>query len=150
MLKRNAPASSPETGFTASAKADENQAPAWFDAKNFTDGARSHFLRLQAAWDRADFDDIREYTTPDLFAELKRERLALGSEPQVTEAMTLNVQFAGVRRDGDLVVVSLEFSGLIREAATEGGNPFREIWHIQHAWNTPEGDWFIAGIQQVS
>jgi predicted lipid-binding transport protein (Tim44 family) len=73
----------------------------------------------------------------------------LGTEPQVTEPMTLNVQLAGVRRDGDLVVVSLEFSGLIREAATGGGNPFQEIWHIQHAWNTAEGDWFIAGIQQV-
>jgi predicted lipid-binding transport protein (Tim44 family) len=149
ILARTAPTSSPATGFAAAAKADENQAPAWFDAKNFADGARSHFLRLQAAWDKADFNDIREYTTPDLFEELKRERLALGTEPQVTEAMTLNVQLAGVRRDGDLVVVSLEFSGLIREAATGGGNPFQEIWHIQHAWNTAEGDWFIAGIQQV-
>jgi predicted lipid-binding transport protein (Tim44 family) len=149
ILARTAQTSSPATGFTASAKADENQGPAWFDAKNFADGARSHFLRLQAAWDKADFNDIREYTTPDLFEELKRERLALGTEPQVTETMTLNVQLAGVRRDGDLVVVSLGFSGLIREAATGGGNPFHEIWHIQHAWNTAEGDWFIAGIQQV-
>ncbi|MBK8637221.1 MAG: TIM44-like domain-containing protein [Chromatiaceae bacterium] len=146
---RTAPTSSPATGFTASAKADENQTPAWFNAKNFADGARSHFLRLQAAWDKADFNDIREYTTPELFEELKRERLALGTEPQVTEPMTLNVQLAGVRRDGDLVVVSLEFSGLIREAATGEGNRFQEIWHIQHAWKTAEGDWFIAGIQQV-
>ncbi len=41
------------------------------------------------------------------------------------------------KEDGDLAVVSLEFSGLIREAASEGANPFHEIWHIQHTFNTP-------------
>lgn len=149
VLTRNAPPSVTAGGFTPSARADENQAPAWFDAKNFADGARSHFLRLQAVWDKADFSDIKEYTTPELFEELQRERLKLGTVPQVTEAVALKVQLAGIRRDGDLAVVSLEFSGLIREAASEDANPFHEIWHIQHAWNTPEGDWFIAGIQQV-
>ncbi len=149
VLMRNAPPSVTASGFTPSARADENQAPAWFDAKNFADGARSHFLRLQAVWDKADFSDIKEYTTPELFEELQRERLKLGTVPQVTEAVALKVQLAGIRRDGDLAVVSLEFSGLIREAASEDANPFHEIWHIQHAWNTPEGDWFIAGIQQV-
>lgn len=149
VMTRDATPSAPASSFTPSAQADDDQAPAWFDAKNFAEGARSHFLRLQAAWDKADFNDIKEYTTPDLFEELRRERLELGKDPQVTETVTLKVQLAGVRRDGDLVVVSLEFSGLIREAASEGANPFQEIWHIQHAWNTPEGDWFIAGIQQV-
>lgn len=149
VLTRNAPPSLTASGFTPSARVDENQAPAWFDAKNFADGAKSHFLRLQAAWDKADFSDIKEYTTPELFEELQRECLELGTAPQVTETVALKVQLAGIRRDGDLAVVSLEFSGLIREAASEGANPFHEIWHIQHAWNTPEGDWFIAGIQQV-
>lgn len=149
VMKRTASPSAPATGFTPAPRADDAQAPAWFDAKNFAEGARSHFLRLQAAWDKADFNDIKEYTTPELFEELRRERMDLGTDPQVTEAVTLQVQLVGVRRDGDLVVVSLEFSGLIREAASEGANPFREIWHIQHAWNTPDGDWFITGIQQV-
>ncbi len=149
VLTRNASPSAPGSGFTPSARVDDYQAPAWFDAKNFAEGAKSHFLRLQAAWDKAVFNDIREYTTPELFEELRRERLELGTEPQITEAVTLQVQLAGVRRDGDLVVVSLEFSGLIREAASEGANPFHEIWHIQHTWNTPDGDWFITGIQQV-
>ncbi len=149
VMKRTATPSAPATGFTPAPRADDPQAPTWFDAKNFAEGARSHFLRLQAAWDKADFNDIKEYTTPELFEELRRERMDLGTDPQVTEAVTLQVQLVGVRRDGDLVVVSLEFSGLIREAASEGTNPFREIWHIQHAWNTPDGDWFITGIQQV-
>lgn len=149
VLTQNAPTSEQGSGFTSAARSDENQVPAWFDAKTFADGARSHFLRLQTAWDKADFSNIKEYTTPQLFEELQRERLGLGRELQVTEVVVLNVQIAGIRREGDLAMVSLEFSGLIREGTSEGANPFHEIWHIQHAWNTPEGDWFIAGIQQI-
>lgn len=131
-------------------QSSENQAPGWFDPHTFTSGAKNHFLRLQAAWDKADFSDIRAYTMPELFTELQRERQSLGSGPQFTEVVTLNVSLTGLRRDDNQLVVSLEFSGLIREDQQGPANPFREIWHIQHAWNTPDGDWFIAGIQQVN
>ena len=130
-------------------QSSENQAPGWFDPHTFTSGAKNHFLRLQAAWDKADFSDIRAYTMPELFTELQRERQSLGSGPQFTEVVTLNVSLTDLRRDDNQLVVSLEFSGLIREDQQGPANPFREIWHIQHAWNTPDGDWFIAGIQQV-
>ena len=130
-------------------QSSENQAPGWFDPHSFTSGSKNHFLRLQAAWDKADFSDIRDYTTPELFAELQRERQSLGTEPQFTEVVSLNVSLTSLRREDSQLVVSLEFSGLIREDQRSPANPFREIWHIQHAWNTPDGDWFIAGIQQV-
>ena len=130
-------------------QSSENQAPGWFDPHTFTSGAKNHFLRLQAAWDKADFSDIRAYTMPELFTELQRERQSLGSGPQFTEVVTLNVSLTGLRRDDEQLVVSLEFSGLIREDQQGPANPFREIWHIQHAWNTPDGDWFVAGIQQA-
>lgn len=125
------------------------QAPAWFDVQGFVAGAKSHFLRLQSSWDKADFNDIRGYTTPELFNELERERLNLGSKPQFTEVVTLNVALAAVRREGSQVVVSLEFSGLIREETSDTAQPFREIWHINHEWESAAGDWFVAGIQQV-
>jgi predicted lipid-binding transport protein (Tim44 family) len=126
-----------------------DRTPSWFNGPAFIEGARNHFIRMQAAWDRADFRDIREYTTPQLYADLQRERERLGSGPQYTEVVTLDVQLASMRRDGDLAVASLEFSGLIREEETGTANPFREIWHVQHDWTSPEGDWFIAGIQQA-
>jgi predicted lipid-binding transport protein (Tim44 family) len=125
------------------------QVPAWFDVQGFVAGAKSHFLRLQSSWDKAEFNDIREYTTPELFNELQRERMNLGSKPQFTEVVTLNVALAAVRREGSQVVVSLEFSGLIREEANDTAQPFREIWHINHEWENAAGDWFVAGIQQV-
>lgn len=135
--------------FSSTAGGHDHQAPTWFDPKTFAEGAKSHFFRLQAAWDRADFNEIKAYTTPELFAELQRERMSLRQDSQITDVVVLNVQIVGTRRNGNQAIVSLEFSGMIREGTGEAPNPFREIWHIQHTWNTPEGDWFIAGIQQT-
>ena len=140
---------SPLAGPSVTQTSDAGQSPSWFDANAFVAGARNHFLRMQAAWDRGDFNDIRDYATPDLYDELVRERQALGPDLQATEVVTLNVSLAGLRRDGDMLVASLEFSGLIREELNGVANPFREIWHIQHPWETQAGDWFVAGIQQM-
>jgi predicted lipid-binding transport protein (Tim44 family) len=127
---------------------EKDEAPPWFDGPGFLEGAKTHFIRLQAAWDRSDFRDIREYTTPQLFAQLQRERQKLGTGSQYTEVVTLESEVAAVRRDGDQVVASILFSGLIREEQDASANPFREIWHVQHGWDSSEGDWLIAGVQQ--
>jgi len=125
-------------------------APVWFDGPAFVEGSKTHFIRLQAAWDQADFQDIREYTGPQLFAELKRERERLGDAPQYTEVVTLDAELLGVQRDGDQAVASIRFSGLIREEEGGGANPVDEIWHVRHPWDSSAGDWLIVGIQQAS
>ncbi|WP_058553674.1 Tim44 domain-containing protein [Thiohalocapsa sp. ML1] len=124
------------------------EAPRWFDADGFVAGAKTHFIRLQAAWDKSDFRDIGEYTSPQLFAELKREREALGEAPNYTEVVTLNAELLGVQRDGDQVIASVHFTGLIREAETAPATPLDEIWHVAHDWDSAAGDWLITGIQQ--
>ena len=133
----------------ATPTAGDDEAPNWFDGPGFLEGSKTHFIRLQAAWDQADFRDIREYTTPQLFAELQRERERLGEGAQYTEAVTLDAELVGVRRDGDQVVASILFTGLIREEQSATADPFHEIWHVQHDWESSAGDWLIAGVQQA-
>jgi predicted lipid-binding transport protein (Tim44 family) len=131
-----------------SAASGADDAPVWFDAAGFTEGAKTHFIRLQSAWDQADFRDIREYTAPQLFAEIKREREALGDAPNYTEVVRLNAELLSVQRDGDQVVASVHFTGLIREEADGVANPLDEVWHVAHVWDSADGDWLIVGIQQ--
>lgn len=138
-----------QLGEPAPRAGDGDEVPVWFDGPGFTEGAKAHFIRLQTAWDQSDFQDIREYTTPQLFSELQRERQRLGEGAQSTEVVRLDAELLGLRRDGDQVVASVLFSGLIREEDNAPANPFREIWHVQHDWGRREGDWLIAGIQQV-
>jgi predicted lipid-binding transport protein (Tim44 family) len=127
--------------------AGADRVPHWFDGPGFIEGAKTHFIRLQAAWDQGDFRDIREYTTPQMFAEIQRERERLGGT-QYTEVVRLQAELVTIQRDGDLAVASIRFSGLIREDAQGVAEEFSEIWHVQHVWDTAQGDWLIAGIQQ--
>jgi predicted lipid-binding transport protein (Tim44 family) len=128
--------------------AGTDQFPHWFDGIAFIEGAKTHFIRLQAAWDQGDFQDIRDYTTPQLFAQLQRERERLGGT-QYTEVVRLQAQLLTLHQDDDLAVASVRFSGLIREEEQAVAGEFNEVWHVQHPWASPEGDWHIAGIQQV-
>jgi predicted lipid-binding transport protein (Tim44 family) len=129
--------------------ASASDAPVWFDDAGFIDGAKTHFIRLQAAWDQSDFRDIRDYTTPQLFAEIKRERESLGDAPNYTEVVTLKAELLSVQRDADQVVASVRFTGLIREEESGTAKPLDEIWHVAHDWDSADGDWLISGIQQV-
>lgn len=126
-----------------------NEAPAWFNESRFLEGAKTHYIRLQAAWDEGDLTSLEEYTTPELLRELTAERERLGAERHVTEVMTLEAQLAATRRDGDQVVASILFSGLIREERDGRPQSIRELWHVAHAWDSPQGDWYLAGIQQL-
>jgi predicted lipid-binding transport protein (Tim44 family) len=137
----------PGLGATPPQPAGADRFPFWFDGPGFVEGAKTHYIRLQAAWDQADFRDIRDYTTPALFAELQRERERLGAK-QYTEVVRLQSELLTIQRDGDLAVASIRFHGLIREDEQAVAEPFDEVWHVQHPWDSPDGDWLIAGIQQ--
>ncbi len=135
---------------SSSAPEPGTAAPSWFDEARFLDGSKRHFVALQAAWDLGSLESLREYSTPEMFAELTRERERLGAERQETDVVTLEARLANLQRDRDQVVASILFSGLIREGAGGRPEPFREIWHVAHDWASPAGDWHLSGIQQIN
>jgi predicted lipid-binding transport protein (Tim44 family) len=122
--------------------------PAWFEDEPFLREAKTHFLRLQDGYDRADLNDIREYVTPEMFAEINMQIRERGSKSNQTEVLALNAAMQDVVTEGDMVIASVHFSGTIRE---DGGpaEPFSEVWHIQKSQSQPNASWLIAGIQQL-
>ncbi|MDG6778966.1 TIM44-like domain-containing protein [Thiomicrorhabdus sp. zzn3] len=126
-----------------------NEAPDWFDAEQFVEGAKEHFKSLQKAWDSLDVSEIRDYCTPELFAEIEKQMIGRSAGDSVTVVDTLYTEIADMVVDGEDFIVSLRFSGFIQEAADESAHAFREIWHIRRA-AVGEGTWLVAGIQQES
>lgn len=122
--------------------------PAGFDADEFVRHARRNFVRLQAAHDRGDLETIRDFVTPELYRELEAETRAAAAGTQHTEVVTLNAEVLDVTTEGDCHVVSVRFSGLIRESAGEEPQPFSEIWHLEKPFGGGSG-WLVAGIQQA-
>ena len=121
--------------------------PADFDAEGFVRNAKVNFIRLQAANDAGNLDDIREFTSPEMFAEIKMAFGERQGAQQETDVAQLNAEVIDVSEESSRYVVSVRFTGLISEnkAAAE---PFDEIWHMSKPVDGSRG-WVLAGIQQV-
>jgi predicted lipid-binding transport protein (Tim44 family) len=89
-------------------------------------------------------DDLRKFTTPELFASLRLDLQERGTAKQQTDVVQLDAEVADVARDGmGQDVVSVRFAGLIREEAEAAAQPFAELWHLVRPVG---GEWAIAGI----
>jgi predicted lipid-binding transport protein (Tim44 family) len=123
--------------------------PAGFDTAGFLRHAKTYFIRLQAAWDRADVNDIREFTTPEMFAELRMQLQERGASPNHTDVMSLEADLLGIETIGDEYLASVKFSGRIKESENASAEPFTEIWNLSKPVSG-QGGWILAGIQQMS
>ena len=122
--------------------------PADFDAEAFASNAKSNFLKLQEANDRKDMSALREFLTPEMAREIEADIRASGDAPQKTDVITLESQVLDVVTENGAYIVSVRFSGMIREAPGEAPQPFSEVWHLQKPLNGRTG-WVVAGIQQA-
>lgn len=144
----------PATGSTGQFAPEANSAdtappvPAGFDTEAFVRNAKVYFVRLQAAWDAGNVEDIREFTTPEMFAEIRVDLTGRGPQPNQTDVVQLNADLLAVEERGDEYLASVRFSGLIREEAGAAAAPFVEIWNLSKSRTSGEG-WLLAGIQQV-
>ncbi|MCM2327482.1 MAG: Tim44-like domain-containing protein [Lysobacter sp.] len=121
-----------------------------FEAEPFLRVAKTSFIRLQAANDAKDLDDIRDFTTPELYAEIAMQAGERGDASQKTEVVTLNASLVEAVVEGDYAIASVRFTGLIRERDEGNPEPFDEIWHVRKDQRDRKATWLIAGIQQVA
>ncbi|MDX5363027.1 MAG: 39S ribosomal protein L45 [Pseudazoarcus pumilus] len=144
----NAPASMNEIGSCTATPADDLRSQ--LDEESFLRQAKLSFIRLQAAHDRGDHEDIRSFTTPEVFAEICMQ---LNEHPPVagqqTDVVELDAEVLEVLDDGSRYIVSVRFKGLIREEADAAPAAFDEIWHLVKNV-AGSGGWLVAGIQQTA
>lgn len=139
----------PQSAIPAAAPGAAGRFPAGFDAEGFARQAKVNFLRLQAANDSGNLDDLREFTTPEMFAELQMDLRERGAAAQRTEVMDLQAEALECVEEGNRYVVSVRFHGLLREEAGAPPADFDEIWHLVKPLQGDRG-WTVAGIQQRS
>ena len=122
--------------------------PPGFDTAGFERIAKMIFIRMQAANDTADLNDLRNFTTPEMFSSVRLELQERGSAPQQTDVVSVDAQVRDVAVEGDRQIVSVRFHGLIREALNAPTAPYDEIWHLVRPVDGSR-EWAIAGIQQA-
>jgi predicted lipid-binding transport protein (Tim44 family) len=122
--------------------------PAGFDVAGFLRGAKLNYMKLQIANDRGDLAELREFTSDDLFEELKKDVQQRGSAQQQTDVLALNADLLEVVTEGDKHWASVRFSGTVRESPGEAPTGFEEVWNLAKPVNGSQG-WQLAGIQQM-
>ena len=143
--------SEPYSGSAASASATAPSAPSvpeGFDTEAFLRVAKLNFVRLQAANDAKNLDDIREFVSPEMYAEIKMQIDERGPAAQQTDIVTLNSELLEVTTEANRHIASVRFSGMIREEIGAAAAPFSELWHLTKPVDGSRG-WAIAGIQQL-
>jgi predicted lipid-binding transport protein (Tim44 family) len=123
--------------------------PADFDTEAFLRHAKSSFIRMQAAWDKGDVADLREFTTPEVFAELKMQIQERGANADFTDVVSIDAQLLGIETSASDYLASVQFNGMIRTAPNAPAEPFAEVWNMEKPLSGNTG-WVLAGIQQLA
>jgi predicted lipid-binding transport protein (Tim44 family) len=142
-MQRTASAAAPMAGAAPAGM------PEGFDAQAFERIAKMIFIRLQAANDAGNVDDLRKFTTPELFASLRLDLQERGAAAQQTDVVDLACDVVDTAQQDGQWIASVRFHGLIREQAQAPAEPFDELWHLVRPVDGSR-DWAIAGIQPAA
>ncbi|GAB6110673.1 hypothetical protein JCM14713_04310 [Desulfomicrobium salsuginis] len=123
--------------------------PPGFDAKEFLDGAKAAYTRMQASWDARDLNDLKQFTSPEVFAEIQSQAAA-DPGPGKTEILLLEARILEVKTIGNQTIATVLFDTILREGSPAApAEQVREAWHFSR-YETGDGShWVVEGIQQL-
>lgn len=147
-MARSSLDAAPAAAAAATPAAGSVQLPGGMAAAEFERLAKMVFIRMQAANDAGNVDDLRKFTTPELFAALRLDLQERGAAAQQTDVVQIDAQVVETVRENGQDIVTVRFQGLVRETPESGAEPFHELWHLVRPADG-QGDWAIAGITPV-
>ncbi len=121
--------------------------PPGFDQAAFERIAKLTFIRMQAANDTADLADLRQFTTPEMYAAIKLDLQDRLHREQRTDVIHVDAEVIDMVEEAERQMVSVRYHGTIREEADGPVTAFDEVWHLVKP--NVGGAWAIAGIQQT-
>lgn len=123
--------------------------PPGFDVSEFLTGAKAAYNRIQKSWDKRDLEDIRDFTSPEVWEELRRQAQE-DPTPGKTEIVLLKADVLEVKKEGSETVVTVLFDVLLRESREQvEATQVKEIWHFSRNESVAASFWLLEGIQQV-
>lgn len=123
--------------------------PAGFDEKEFLEGAKTLFTRMQTSWDARDIDDISQFATEAVVAEVRAQAQA-DPGPSRTEVLMVDARLLEAKVEGPATLATVFFDAFLREDDASGGSgQVREVWHFRKDDAVSGGMWLLDGIQQL-
>lgn len=137
-----------------SSHTDVKHYPVGFDADTLIRDAKVQFIRMQTAYDAKNLQDIRDFTTPEVFAEIQLQIHERGNENNQTVVVSLDAELLDVATEPSFMrgsneqrtMASVRFSGKIRENH-DGEMLLNETWHFLREPGSSR--WLVSGVQQA-
>ena len=105
--------------------------PAGFDVAGFERNAKAQFLALQAANDARDLERLRDYLTPEMFEVVRADIAERGDGARSTPRCSAwRRRCWTVARRPDRYVVSVRFTGSVRDQPGAVPEELDEVWHL--------------------
>lgn len=117
-----------------------------FDEADFLRKAKVLFIRMQAAFDQKNLQDLSQFTTPTVFAEIKMQLQERGAAENITDVVTLEAELLDLNAESRQQTASVRFTGLIKEDRNAPAIHINEVWHLCTTANSDT--WQVAGVQQ--
>lgn len=144
---RSTPADSEEEASGYSGQAEASQIPADFDQEDFLKGAKVLFTRMQTSWDKRDLNDIRQFTSDEVYNEVKAQAQE-DPGPSTTEILLINAKVLEVKKEGQETMATVYYDVVMREDPNQSAtSQVREVWHFIKTG--PDSMWTLEGIQQL-
>ncbi len=124
-------------------------APEGFDKPRFLRKTRVYFLRLQTAWDKSDFNSVRQFAATPVYTELRKQMLERGDTTNTTDVLAIQTELLGIEVVAGNYIATVKFTGMIKETDNPHEQAFDEVWRLSHPRDKP-GDWVLSGILQYS
>ena len=123
--------------------------PPGFDARDFLNGAKAAYTRMQASWDARDLEDLKQFTSPEVFAEVQSQASS-DPAPGKTEILLLEARLLEAKTVGNQTVATVLFDAMLREdSAAAPAQQVREAWHFSRYETGGSSHWVVEGIQQL-
>ena len=135
----------PASQATNVSAAPVSRVPVDFDAAGFLRTAKMNFIKLQLANDAGRLDEIREFTTREMYEELRRD---MPAGAQQTDVVALNADLLELATERGEHWAAVRFSGMVRETPGTEAVGFEEVWNLVKPADGSSG-WLLAGIQQM-
>lgn len=120
--------------------------PTGFNKESFLRQAKSSFIRLQMDYDTQNLADIRDFTTPEVYAEIQLQIEEMGSTVNQTQIISLNAELLDLTTEDQFQIATVLFSGSIKEELHSESTNINEWWHFKK--ELTKMTWLVAGIQQ--
>ncbi len=130
---------------TMSSNFNSGKFPLGFNAEEFLRSAKVTFIRLQAAYDQKNLHDLKAFTSPEVFAEIRMQLQERGDAYNHTEIINLDADLLNIATQADSTLASVRFIGTIQED-NQLAISLDEVWHFRKLFNSDS--WEVSGIQQ--